>query len=150
MRQYLKILYIFLYMSAEKIKLFNSIIEDFLAQTSELIGTSYYTYFKKVIKINSLIAIENSIAFLIPHKNKIFNKDESYFYDESNYLEDLNKTELGTQYNSDTILSEIFRLKNIYDKLDADSKENVWSILQALLQLTIEYCELKGIKHNYA
>ena len=36
---------------------------------------------------------------------------------------------------------------NIYYKLNDDSKENVWSILQALLQLTIEYCEIKNIKY---
>jgi hypothetical protein len=132
-------------MSAEKIKLFNSIIEDFLAQTSELLGTSYHHYFKKIIKVNSLIAIDNAINILLPHKDKIFNKDESYFYNEQNYLDDINSK---TEANQDTVLSEIFRLKDIYSKLNEDSKENVWSILQALVQLTIEYCEIKGIQYN--
>ena len=36
-------------------------------------------------------------------------------------------------------------MTSIYDQLDGDSKENVWNILQALIQLTIEYCEIKNI-----
>ena len=43
---------------------------------------------------------------------------------------------------NDNTLSEIMRLKDIYYKLDKDSRENVWAILQALLQLSIEYNEL--------
>ena len=41
----------------DKIKIFNSIVESFLSQISGIVGTTYYTYFKKIIKINSLIAI---------------------------------------------------------------------------------------------
>jgi len=132
-------------MAAEKIKLFNSIIESFLAQTSERVGTTYYTCFKSLIKVNSLIAIENSIKFMIPHREKIFNMDESYFNEESDLLNKIEETPLGNSYTNDKILAEIFRLKNIYYELDEESKKNIWSILQALVQLTIEYCDIKGI-----
>lgn len=135
-------------MATEKIKTFNSIIESFLAQTSEIVGTSYYTYYKRVIKINSLIAIENAIRFMIPHRDKIFAMDESYFSEEQSLIEKIDETPLASSFTNDRILSEIFRLKNIYYKLDLDSKQNVWSILQALLQLTIEYCDIKGIKYE--
>jgi hypothetical protein len=135
-------------MTTEIIKSFNSIVESFLSQMSSVVGTSYYTYFKRVIKVNSLIAIENSVQYLIPFKDKIFNKNESYFYNEENYLDTINKTPISSKYSGDSILSEIFRLKNIYGDLNQESRENVWSILQALVQLTIEYCEAKGITIN--
>ena len=72
--------------TAEIIKSFNSIIESFLLQTSEIVGTTYYTYFKKVIKVNSLIVIENAIMYMLPYKEKIFLKDETYFSNENNYI----------------------------------------------------------------
>jgi hypothetical protein len=131
--------------TAETIKTFNSIIESFLLQTSELVGTTYYTYFKKVIKVNALIAIESAINYMLPYKDKIFIKDETYFTNEVNYIDKVNNTSISTKFSNDKVLSEIFRLKNIYYKLNAESKENVWAILQALVQLTLEYCQLKGI-----
>jgi hypothetical protein len=135
-------------MATEKIKAFNSIIESFLLQTSNLVGTTYLTYFKKVTKVNSLIAIENGIRFILPHKNKIFNKDESYFTDDSLLVNNLNESNITQKFSVDQILSEIFRLKDIYYKLDDKSKENVWNILQALTQLIIEYCEIKQLDYN--
>ena len=131
--------------TAEIIKSFNSIIESFLLQTSEIVGTTYYTYFKKVIKVNSLIVIENAIMYMLPYKEKIFLKDETYFSNENNYIEKVNISPITTKFSSDKVLSEIFRLKDIYYKLNEESKENVWAILQALVQLTLEYCQLKGI-----
>lgn len=130
-------------MSAEKIKTFNSILESFLSQTTDTVGTSYYSYFKKIIRVNSLLPIENGITQLLPFKNRIFNKDETYFKNEQNYIDKVNIP--MANLSNDTIISEIFKLKDIYDKLDSDSKENVWAILQALVQLCIEYCELKNI-----
>lgn len=132
-------------MATEIIKSFNSIVESFLLQTSDIVGTTYLTYFRKVIKVNSLIAIENSILYLLPFKVKIFSKDETYFINEDNYIEKINETEVKKKFSPDKIISEIFRLKDIYSELNEDSKENVWSILQALVQLTIEYCQIKGI-----
>lgn len=58
-------------MATEKIKTFNSIIESFLLQTSELVGTTYYAYFKKITKVNSLIAIENSVNFMLDRKSVV-------------------------------------------------------------------------------
>ena len=134
-------------MATDKIKDFNCIIESFLLQISESIGTTYITYFKKAVKVNSLIAIENGIRFMLPHKEKIFNNDESYFNDDTNLIEQLNDTPLQQSYSSDKIMAEIFRLKDIYYKLDEVSKKNVWNILQALTQLMVEYCEIKCIQY---
>lgn len=147
MRYYLKIFVYNNIMATEKIKTFNGIIESFLAQTSEMVGTTYYTYYKSLIKVNSLIAIENSIKFMLPYRDKIFDMDESYFSEEQSLIDKIDETPLANTYTNEKILSEIFRLKNIYYKLDSESKKNIWSILQALVQLTIEYCDIKGIKY---
>lgn len=134
-------------MTTEIIKTFNNIIESFLSQTSEIVGTTYFTYFRRIIKINSLIAIENGIMFMLPHKDKIFNKDETYFSDEKILINNLNTSAVSENFSSDQILSEIFRLKDIYYKLDKISQDNVWDILQALTQLMLEYCDIKKIKY---
>lgn len=132
-------------MATEIIKSFNAIIENFLSQTSELVGTTYYAYFQKIIKVNSLIAIENGIRYMLPHRDKIFNKDESYFSDDQTIINGLSSSNVFNKYYNDQTLSEIFRLKDIYYKLDNVSRDNVWDILQALTQLMIEYCKIKNI-----
>jgi len=135
----------------EKIKSFNSIVESFLSQISGLVGTTYYTYFKKMIKVNSLVAIENAAIHMIPLKDKIFNEDESYFTNDDLYLNkmkedaEIQNTIKENNIKTDLILQEMFRLKDIYHKFDEDSKKNIWQILKALVQLAIEYCELKKI-----
>ena len=127
-------------MSNEIIKQFNSILESFLLQTSQLYGTTYYTKFKQLIKVNSIMPIQHAGYHMIPLQDKILSKDESYFINENNYIEKLNNINL----ENINALDEILKLKDIYYQLDSDSKENVWSILQALLQLSIEYNEIKN------
>lgn len=127
-------------MSNEKIKQFNAILESFLLQTSQLNGTTYHSHFKKLIKINAIMPIQHAVTHLIPFSDKILSRDESYFINENNYIENFNNIDL----QNTTILEEILKLKDIYHQLDVASKENVWSILQALLQLSIEYNEMKN------
>jgi hypothetical protein len=127
-------------MSSEKIKQFNSILESFLLQTSSLVGTTYHTKFQKLIKMNALMPIQHASIHMITYADKILSKDETYFTNENNYMEKINNINL----ENTTALNEIMRLKEIYYQLDNESKENVWSILQALLQLTIEYNEIKN------
>lgn len=131
--------------ATDKIKLFNSILESFLLQTANIVGSTYHHYFVQLIRSNAPVPINYAIGNLIVFKDQILSKNEDYFNNESNYISNINNLTDGS--NPDNTLSEIMRLKDIYYKLDTDSKENVWSILQALLQLTIEYCELKNIKY---
>jgi hypothetical protein len=128
---------------ADKIKTFNSILESFLAQTSNIVGTTYHYYFKKLVTSNAPLPIKYASEHMLMFKDQIMAKDERYFHSSDNNLNDkINQVTELSQLQPDKVLSEIMRLKDIYYKLDSDSQENVWQILQALLQLTIEYNEL--------
>lgn len=118
----------------EKVKQFNVLMETFLGQISPLVGTSYRHYFEKLVKANAIMPIQQFYSYVAPYKNKIVNKDESYFRDTCNFKE---------QITGDSIFQEIIRLTNIYDKLDTSSKEQMWMYFQALLVLSEEYNKLK-------
>jgi hypothetical protein len=120
---------------AEKIKTFNEILEDLLKQLSPIIGTSYHFYFKKIIKINATLAMQNFLYYAIPLRNKIDSRDETYFTNEDNHRD------LTKEY--DEGLQEIIRLKGIWEKLDDKSKEGLWDITQVLLHIGTEYIALK-------
>jgi len=120
----------------EKIKTFNEIVEDLLKQLAPIIGTSYNFYFKKLIKMNAVLPIQQFMEYAEPLQEKILKKDESYFLNESNHEEQVKDFDSG--------LDEILRLKGIWEKLDEKSKEELWNFTQALLVIGLEYNELKG------
>jgi hypothetical protein len=125
-------------MTTEIIKQFNDILDSFLIQVSPLVGTTYHYHYQRIIKINSILAIEQFLVFALPMRDKILSRDESYFNDNTNH-----KDKIG---NNENILNEIVRLQGIYSKLDTVSKSNVWDILQALLVLGEEYIKIKYSK----
>lgn len=122
----------------EKIKQFNTLMETFLTQISPLIGTYYKNYFSKLIKVNSIMPIKKFYLNVIPFKNKIINKDESYFKEPDNF----NGHDLLNENNKDRVFNEIIRLKDIYNKLDETNQSGVWVYFQALLVLSEEYHNL--------
>lgn len=114
------------------IKSFNRLVTSLLSQLSPIIGSSYYSNFNKLIKYNSIVPLQHFIENMYEHRQEIINKDEKYFY---NY--DLNSID---ELNSDkSLLDEVLRLKNIYEKVDDDSKNNLWTYLQAMLGIAEEY-----------
>ena len=125
---------------SEKIKTFNNLVESFLKQVSPIIGTSYHHYFLKLIKFNAVMPIQNFIYYAIPLKEKILNRDESYFNNPENHEKDANEAASFVQSNP---LDEIIRLQGIYQQLSDESKENVWDMTQAMLIIAMEYIELK-------
>ena len=121
----------------EKIKSFNEILETFLQQLSPIVGTTYHYYFKQLIKVNSTMPIKTFLVEVSPYKEKIFNKDESYFLN----IEDNAKDD---RVNDDEVLTEILRLKDIYSKLDNQSRSEVWNYFQALIVISEEYVNLSN------
>ncbi len=116
----------------EKIRSFNEILETFLQQLSPIIGTTYHFYFSKLVKANAVMPIQQFLAEVLPFKEQIMNKDESYFLQIENKVED--KID-GDQ----KVLTEILRLKDIYSSLDEQSRSEVWNYFQALVVLSEEY-----------
>ena len=114
------------------IKSFNKLVSSLLSQLSPIIGSSYYSNFNRLIKFNSIYPINHFLENMYVHKQEIINKDEKYFY---NY--DLKSID---ELNSDkSLLDEVLRLKNIYNQVDDESKNNLWTYLQAMLGIAEEY-----------
>tara|TARA_Y100000389_G_C17101217_1_gene336040 strand:+ start:161 stop:565 length:405 start_codon:yes stop_codon:yes gene_type:complete len=118
------------------IKKFNSIISNLLEQVSPLIGNKYCNYFSKLIKVNSLLPVQNFIIHGIPHEKKINERDPDYFLNETVYKNEVHK-KWGDK--ADWYLNEILNLKQVYLAVDDDSKENLWDIVTALLLLSKRY-----------
>jgi hypothetical protein len=128
-------------MSKEMIVQFNQIFTNFLSQLTPKIGTKYLFYVEKILKVNSLILIENFIIKVLPHKEQIENKDDTYFTDESFKSKLIEENNL----DSDTTLNEILRLQTIYFEVDKQSQKSIWTILNALVKLSSQYLEAKLI-----
>lgn len=114
------------------IKQFNDISIDFLTQTSSLVGSSYLYKFKLMTKVNCVYAIDSFIQNVLPYKNKIVNRDETFFMNKSidNYMDD------------------IIGIKQIYHTLDEESKNNIWEIVLALVYLAEERYIIINNKSN--
>ena len=114
------------------IKQFNDISIDFLTQTSSLVGSSYLYKFKLMTKVNCVYAIDSFIQNVLPYKNKIVNREESFFMNKSidNYMDD------------------IIGIKQIYHTLDEESKNNIWEIVLALVYLAEERYIIINNKSN--
>lgn len=121
---------------AEKIKTFNSILEDLLKQLSPRIGSSYHFYFNKLIKINSVLPIQHFLFYALPMKDKLLNRDDDYFSNPVNYAKHFE--------GDNDRLNEFIKLRKFWDELSEKDKDGLWDITQALLITGIEYIELKG------
>jgi len=126
-------------MSKEIVKNFNLILKSFLSQITPLVGCFYIKKFDFFTKFNSTLPIEKFLVHALPLRDKILNRDESYFADNCNH-----KDKVG---DNDFIISEILRLQNIYLKLDQTSRSNLWDIFQAMLILGEDYVRLKVTKN---
>lgn len=123
-------------MSVEIVKKFNEILGSFLVQITPLVGGKYHKKFTMATKFNSSLAIERFLVHALPVRDKILERDETYFTtnDYSNEVE-----------NDEETLNEIVNMKDIYTKLDKESIDNVWDIFQALLVLGEDYIRIKKI-----
>lgn len=122
-------------MATEKIKEFNNIVSSLINQLSDNIGIAYIKKFEDIIKYNSLLPIEQFLIHALPIRDKIINRDVSYFSNETNFSDITN--------DDKDIIDEILNLKNIYYKLDENSKSNIWDFFQAMLILSEEYLKIK-------
>ena len=115
----------------EKVKMFNQILESMVIQLSPIIGTTYHNKLSVIFKVNAILPIKMFLQQALPVKDKILNRDETYF-EKDEAREKL--VDIDQEY-----MSDVLRLQNIYSKLDKNSRNNVWDIFQALLVLACEY-----------
>ena len=113
---------------------FNEILTSFLVQIIPIVGSTYHSNVQTIIRFNSALPIENFLYYAIECRDKIMNRDESYFRD---------KTIVTSNVVRNDKLDEVFKLQNIYGVLDKESKDNVWDIFQALLILGEDYIKAK-------
>lgn len=121
----------------EMIKKFNNVLKSLLLQLSSIIGKKHYNNFCKIIKYNSIMPINYWSDNCLEFKDKIMKKDEGYFIQIDIKKEKFKKNDIN----------EILKLKNIYNNVDEESKNNIWSYLQVLMVITEEYNKLKIINH---
>jgi len=119
---------------------FNDILCSFLVQIIPIVGSTYYNNIQTIIKCNNSLPIENFLYYAVEHRDKIMNRDESYFCD---------KTVVKHHIERNDKLDEIFKLQNIYSVIDEQSKDNVWDIFQALLILGEDYIKIKYSNNSY-
>jgi hypothetical protein len=130
---------------AEKIKLFNDLVENFLNEFSkEIGGTTYHYLFTRLVTINAVDPIKMFIAYAIPLKDKIDKRDESYFTNVDNHAEETSKI---TTAKSDPF-KELLRLKGVYENLSKNKKEQLWDYTQGMLMVAIEYILLSPDKYK--
>jgi len=118
-------------MTTEIIKQFNEILESFIIQITPIVGSSVKTKFDLLIKVNSLLPIEKYLFYALPMRDKIINREESYFNNEENHKDD------------DDVLDLILSIKKVYHQTDKASQKNIWDIFQAMLFLGEEYLRIK-------
>jgi hypothetical protein len=102
---------------------FNDITLDFLNQMAPLTGRKYYYKYSFAIKFNSSYGIDSFIENVLQFKQKIINRDESFF--------------LNQDVNSDYI-NDFIGIKDCYYTLDHKSKKSIWEILSTLVYLAEE------------
>ena len=118
-------------MTAQIIKDFNSLLEALIQQIEPLTGKSYHFLFTKLIKFNAVLPIKTFNQYALEWKDKIINKDETFFLQKNIIKQAINSNE--------NIIHDIFQLQDVWKKLDKTSKDNLWEIVNALLVLGEQY-----------
>jgi len=128
-------------MATQIIKDFNTLFCSVLQQMAPMIGNKYYLLYSNLIKFNATIGVENFYYYSKPHGEQILNKNEHFFLDEEN-LSDLTQ---GEHHNNSDLMTIIGELKSVWSKLDTNSKENLWALIQGLYTLAQQYGQIKGL-----
>jgi hypothetical protein len=131
------------------------IVNNFNLQLEELfniIETIYSTDMIKryklmvstVIKINAIKLIEQYVIHALEFADKIYNKDESFFYEhtEDEIKLKLGKTKLRKELHETSVV-EVLNLKKVWQTLDNETKDIVWEYFQLLTYYAQEYFKLK-------
>lgn len=120
----------------EIVKKFNNITAELLYDMTDVVGTSYYYKFKLLIRVNSVYPINKFKLNVIKFKDIILSKNANFFYNENIIKKQLDGFS-GEDY--EYYMNEYHYLRNIYNGIDEDSKDNLWDILKVLIFLCESY-----------
>ena len=122
----------------EIIKKFNNISTELLTDMKKIIGGSYLTKYKMMIRMNSTYPIKRFKMNVLKFKDFIIDKNPEYFKNENiilNVVENNEEYKLEKEY----YMNEYYSLRQIYNNIDDSSKENLWDILKVLIFLCESY-----------
>jgi hypothetical protein len=104
----------------------------------------YKLMVKTVIKLNAIKLIEQYIIHAVPFAEHIYNKDESFFYNQTldEIKEKIGQTKLRKELH-ETSVFEVLKLKTVWNKLENESKDIIWEYFQLLTFYAQEYFKLK-------
>ena len=120
-------------MSLDKVKEFNNIVITLLNQLLPFTGVIYKKKFEMIIETNAILPLEQFLVHALPLRDQILNRDEAYFTNEKIY----------TDSDQNTLI-QILQLKDIYYKLDENSRSSICDYFQAMLILSEEYIKNKN------
>ena len=119
---------------------FNNITKNLLSDMKHIIGNSYYIKFNLITRVNSTYPITKFKLNVLKFKKYIFEKNSEYFENDAMVLNEINNCpDIVSEKDKQYYLNEFYYLKNIYENIDNESKENFWDILQVLVFLCENY-----------
>jgi hypothetical protein len=120
------------------LKEFNSQLYDLLKQLNLMIKDEdikyFYNAFEDVIKFNNRLIIDQFIINVLEYYDKIKAKDVNFF---------IKDNEVADKYKSDeTVISKIFKFKDLFLKLSAPQQELLFFYLHLLCYISARYFTL--------
>lgn len=122
----------------EIVKKFNKITIKLLDDMKDIIGSSYSRKLNIMLRINSSYGINKFKLNVLKFKKYIIERNPKYFEDENIILNEIEASEEYKQ-DKDWYMNEYYSLKNIYNNIDEESKNNFWDILSVLIFLCDKY-----------
>jgi len=128
------------YMSLREIvNNFNQQADDLMIQMYECSLDNdikiYHNMFKKLKRYNATKAIEQFIIYVVPHKERIYNNDDTFFLSQSE------KDLIGDE--SDYTMMQSLKFKDLWITLTEISKENIFKFFKIMIYYAEEFLKLK-------
>ena len=143
---------------ANIIKTFNKQSLDLISQMVKIIGDSELvnlkSKFSMIIRVNSTKPIKEFVTHIYKYKEKITNKNDSFFITNKDTIYNNKNINLvnnvlenkNTDENIDFVKS--LKLDQVWNDLSEKSKNNIWDYFNILIILAEKYIEYKVTKHN--
>ena len=120
---------------------FNNITKNLLSDMKHIIGNSYYLKFGLITRVNSTLPISKFNLNVLKFKKYIL-KNSEYFENDNIIINEINSGDFS-ESDKEYYLNEFYFLKNIYQNIDGESRDNFWDILQVLVFLCENYHNMK-------